>query len=179
MTKGRVLPCPLCPGQSRWGCHSWVSLYLHPQIVSQTKVTKPLLLKNGKNAGKSTITVGKVTGTHRWAGHSTPLQGQPWCHPAPRAGPHLRERALWGWRGGILPLVSPLQIVAEEVSGTNDYVQLTFRAHKLDNKVGTPEFRPPSPLLGSLALGVRHPPFRPHQAQGPFPPVSPGPVQQV
>uniref|UniRef100_A0A8B9XK28 Copine 6 n=1 Tax=Bos mutus grunniens TaxID=30521 RepID=A0A8B9XK28_BOSMU len=51
------------------------------QIVSQTKVTKPLLLKNGKNAGKSTIT-----------------------------------------------------IVAEEVSGTNDYVQLTFRAHKLDNK---------------------------------------------
>ncbi|KAB0390519.1 hypothetical protein E2I00_017501 [Balaenoptera physalus] len=51
------------------------------QVVSQTKVTKPLLLKNGKNAGKSTIT-----------------------------------------------------IVAEEVSGTNDYVQLTFRAHKLDNK---------------------------------------------
>uniref|UniRef100_A0A5F8GVV5 Copine 6 n=1 Tax=Monodelphis domestica TaxID=13616 RepID=A0A5F8GVV5_MONDO len=51
------------------------------QIVSQTKVTKPLLLKNGKNAGKSTIT-----------------------------------------------------IVAEEVSGTNDYVQLTFRAQKLDNK---------------------------------------------
>uniref|UniRef100_A0A8I3WZD1 Copine-6 n=1 Tax=Callithrix jacchus TaxID=9483 RepID=A0A8I3WZD1_CALJA len=51
------------------------------QIVSQTKVTKPLLLKNGKTAGKSTIT-----------------------------------------------------IVAEEVSGTNDYVQLTFRAHKLDNK---------------------------------------------
>lgn len=31
--------------------------------------------------------------------------------------------------------VSLLQIVAEEVSGTNDYVQLTFRAHKLDNKV--------------------------------------------
>lgn len=39
--------------------------------------------------------------------------------------------------GGVLPLVFPLQIVAEEVSGTNDYVQLTFRAHKLDNKVGT------------------------------------------
>lgn len=36
-----------------------------------------------------------------------------------------------------------LQIVAEEVSGTNDYVQLTFRAHKLDNKVETPEPRPP------------------------------------
>lgn len=77
---------------------------------------------------------------------------------------------MWGWRGGILPLVSPLQIVAEEVSGTNDYVQLTFRAHKLDNKVGTPEFRTPSPLLGSLGLGVRRLPFRPHQAQGPFPP---------
>lgn len=65
--------------------------------------------------------------------------------------------------------MSPLQIVAEEVSGTNDYVQLTFRAHKLDNKVGTPEFRPPSPPLGSLTLGVSHLPFKPHQAQGPFP----------
>lgn len=38
--------------------------------------------------------------------------------------------------------VSLLQIVAEEVSGTNDYVQLSFRAHKLDNKVGTPESMP-------------------------------------
>lgn len=38
----------------------------------------------------------------------------------------------------------PLQIVAEEVSGTNDYVQLTFRAHKLDNKVRTPEPRSPT-----------------------------------
>lgn len=38
----------------------------------------------------------------------------------------------------------PLQIVAEEVSGTNDYVQLTFRAHKLDNKVETPESKPPT-----------------------------------
>ncbi|TEA29238.1 hypothetical protein DBR06_SOUSAS14810052 [Sousa chinensis] len=101
------------------------------QVVSQTKVTKPLLLKNGKNAGKSTIT-----------------------------------------------------IVAEEVSGTNDYVQLTFRAHKLDNKVGNPESRSPSLLLGSLApllrtnprsqlcslLGVSHLPLRPHQAHGRFPP---------
>lgn len=45
--------------------------------------------------------------------------------------------------GAVLPLVFPLQIVAEEVSGTNDYVQLTFRAHKLDNKVGSPELGPP------------------------------------
>lgn len=50
--------------------------------------------------------------------------------------------------GGNPALVSPLQIVAEEVSGTNDYVQLTFRAHKLDNKVGT-ESRPHSSLLES------------------------------
>jgi len=43
------------------------------QIVSQTKVTKPLLLKNGKTAGKSTITVGKVTCTPPpWVGHSMP-----------------------------------------------------------------------------------------------------------
>ncbi|XP_037733059.1 copine-6 [Chelonia mydas] len=51
------------------------------QIVSQTKVTKPLLLKTGKTAGKSTIT-----------------------------------------------------IEAEEVTSTNDFVQLEFRAQKLDNK---------------------------------------------
>lgn len=42
----------------------------------------------------------------------------------------------------------PLQIVAEEVSGTNDYVQLTFRAHKLDNKVRAPEHNPPLPCSG-------------------------------
>ncbi|XP_078393971.1 copine-6-like, partial [Cetorhinus maximus] len=51
------------------------------QIVSQTKVTKPLMLTHGKSAGKSTIT-----------------------------------------------------ITAEEVSGTNDYVELTFSAQKLDDK---------------------------------------------
>lgn len=49
-----------------------------------------------------------------------------------------------GVLGGVLPLVFPLQIVAEEVSGTNDYVQLTFRAHKLDNKVKIPESSPPT-----------------------------------
>ncbi|KAK6467806.1 copine-6-like [Huso huso] len=51
------------------------------QIVSQTKVTKPLLLRSGKCAGKSTVT-----------------------------------------------------IIAEEVSGTNDFVELSFCAQKLDNK---------------------------------------------
>nr|XP_042700884.1 copine-6 isoform X2 [Chrysemys picta bellii] len=51
------------------------------QIVSQTKVTKPLLLKTGETAGKSTIT-----------------------------------------------------IEAEKVTSTNDFVQLEFRAQKLDNK---------------------------------------------
>ncbi|XP_074917448.1 copine-6 [Chelonoidis abingdonii] len=51
------------------------------QIVSQTKVTKPLLLKTGKTAGKSTITT-----------------------------------------------------EAEKVTSTNDFVQLEFRAQKLDNK---------------------------------------------
>lgn len=100
------------------------------------------------------------------------------------ASSHLRERALWEWVGGILSFVSALQIVAEEVSGTNDYVQLTFRAHKLDNKVGNPESRCPSLPLGSLApllgtnprsqlcslLGVSHLPLRPHQAHGRFPP---------
>ncbi|XP_066578261.1 copine-6-like, partial [Amia ocellicauda] len=51
------------------------------QIVSQTRVTKPLLLRNGKQAGKSTITV-----------------------------------------------------VSEEVSGSSEFVELQFRAQKLDNK---------------------------------------------
>jgi hypothetical protein len=58
--------------------------------------------------------------------------------------------------------VSPLQIVAEEVSGTNDYVQLTFRAHKLDNKVGTPESRPPVRVKGlPLETDPRGPGLRP------------------
>nr|BAH11775.1 unnamed protein product [Homo sapiens] len=48
------------------------------QIVSQTKVTKPLLLKNGKTAGKSTITVGKITCTHPWSRYSMPLHGHLW-----------------------------------------------------------------------------------------------------
>lgn len=96
----------------------------------------------------------------------------------PRRGPHLRERAQVGpcgvGVGRVLPLVFPLQIVAEEVSGTNDYVQLTFRAHKLDNKVGIPESRSPtqdksqsrsSAPFSALATS----PCRPHQAHLPSP----------
>lgn len=68
----------------------------------------------------------------------------------------------------------PLQIVAEEVSGTNDYVQLTFRAHKLDNKVGTPESRfptqdkPQSPSPAPFSV-LATSPCRPHQANVPLP----------
>ncbi|XP_020844789.1 copine-7 [Phascolarctos cinereus] len=51
------------------------------QIVAQKKMTRALLLKNGKHAGKSTITV-----------------------------------------------------IAEEISGNNGYVELSFRAKKLDDK---------------------------------------------
>uniref|UniRef100_A0A4X2LP61 Copine 7 n=1 Tax=Vombatus ursinus TaxID=29139 RepID=A0A4X2LP61_VOMUR len=51
------------------------------QIVAQKKMTRALLLKNGKQAGKSTITV-----------------------------------------------------IAEEISGNNGYVELSFRAKKLDDK---------------------------------------------
>nr|XP_037864046.1 copine-7 isoform X4 [Chlorocebus sabaeus] len=51
------------------------------QIVAQKKVTRPLLLKFGRNAGKSTITV-----------------------------------------------------IAEDISGNNGYVELSFRARKLDDK---------------------------------------------
>lgn len=65
----------------------------------------------------------------------------------------------------------PLQIVAEEVSGTNDYVQLTFRAHKLDNKVKIPESKPPSQDKsqnpGTVPLSVlAASPCTPHQAYG-------------
>lgn len=67
----------------------------------------------------------------------------------------------------------PLQIVAEEVSGTNDYVQLTFRAHKLDNKVRTPEPRSPTTdksqsLSSAFCSLLAASPCRPHQAHGPF-----------
>nr|XP_025863358.1 copine-6 isoform X1 [Vulpes vulpes] len=106
------------------------------QIVSQTKVTKPLLLKNGKTAGKSTITVGKIT-------LYSPLDGAfnalSWISMVTsRPGLALTEGTghkvnLWVVGGNPATYI-PLQIVAEEVSGTNDYVQLTFRAHKLDNK---------------------------------------------
>uniref|UniRef100_A0A452TTU6 Copine 7 n=1 Tax=Ursus maritimus TaxID=29073 RepID=A0A452TTU6_URSMA len=51
------------------------------QIVAQKKMTRPLLLKFGRNAGKSTITV-----------------------------------------------------IAEDISGNNGYVELSFRARKLDDK---------------------------------------------
>lgn len=68
----------------------------------------------------------------------------------------------------------PLQIVAEEVSGTNDYVQLTFRAHKLDNKVETPESKPPTQdksqgpsTVPFSVLAIS--PCTPHQTHGPFP----------
>uniref|UniRef100_A0A2K6LN00 Copine 7 n=1 Tax=Rhinopithecus bieti TaxID=61621 RepID=A0A2K6LN00_RHIBE len=63
-------------GPVRWGGHTqgW-------QIVAQKKVTRPLLLKFGRNAGKSTITV-----------------------------------------------------IAEDISGNNGYVELSFRARKLDDK---------------------------------------------
>lgn len=87
-------------------------------------------------------------------------------------------------------LVFPLQIVAEEVSGTNDYVQLTFRAHKLDNKVGAPESRPPSSLLESLGpplqtnqhcspLGVSRLPLQTSPSSRVLSSASPGSVQQV
>lgn len=76
----------------------------------------------------------------------------------------------------------PLQIVAEEVSGTNDYVQLTFRAHKLDNKVRAPEHNPPLPCSGVSPLLITH------RSQGPdmLPPslrhplfCTPGSIQQI
>ncbi|XP_070254464.1 copine-7 isoform X3 [Myotis yumanensis] len=61
------------------------------QIVAQKKVTRPLLLKFGRNAGKSTITV----------------------RPPPSC---------------------PALVVAEDISTNNGYVELSFRAQKLDDK---------------------------------------------
>lgn len=73
-TVGQVSPCPLAPGTATGGVPSpsppWLS-----QIVAQKRVTKPLFLKYGKFAGKSSITVSGRTrrGSHsgpgwRWAG---------------------------------------------------------------------------------------------------------------
>ncbi|KAI1235628.1 hypothetical protein IHE44_0002511 [Lamprotornis superbus] len=71
-------------GTSTWGSHDGVCPLPNPglsQIVAQKRVTKPLFLKYGKFAGKSTIT-----------------------------------------------------IISEEISGNNGYVELAFRAKKLDDK---------------------------------------------
>nr|XP_021506028.1 copine-6 isoform X1 [Meriones unguiculatus]XP_021506029.1 copine-6 isoform X1 [Meriones unguiculatus] len=104
------------------------------QIVSQTKVTKPLLLKNGKTAGKSTITVGRGILLPVGPSFSVPVRTSIMilCLRPPSLVGSIYNSPSGGER--ILNPVSLLQIVAEEVSGTNDYVQLTFRAHKLDNK---------------------------------------------
>lgn len=75
-----------------------------------------------------------------------------------------KRKGLVGVGWGSPATCLPLQIVAEEVSGTNDYVQLTFRAHKLDNKVGAPEPRPISPVRG---------PRHPHPGQIPGPGAAP------
>ncbi|KAB0383079.1 hypothetical protein FD755_004996 [Muntiacus reevesi] len=65
-----------------WTCMSgYTRLQGQPKIVAQKKVTRALLLKFGRNAGKSTITV-----------------------------------------------------IAEDISGNNGYVELSFRARKLDDK---------------------------------------------
>lgn len=77
LAQAAFITCPLVPWPRQVGASQLGLLCLYPQIVSQTKVTKPLLLKNGKTAGKSTITVGKVTCTYPWAGHSMPLYGHP------------------------------------------------------------------------------------------------------
>ena len=160
--------------------------------MSQTKVTKPLLLKNGKTAGKSTITVGKIT-------LYSPLDGAfnalSWISMVTsRPGLALTEGtghkvALWVVGGNPATYI-PLQIVAEEVSGTNDYVQLTFRAHKLDNKVGTPrvlapiflvrERRPPLKTNQSCSLlSFSCLPLQTSPGSHVLSSVSPGSVQQV
>uniref|UniRef100_A0A8C0JWG1 Copine-7 n=2 Tax=Canis lupus dingo TaxID=286419 RepID=A0A8C0JWG1_CANLU len=76
------LPWPAAGGgRGPWGQGLTLPDGCHSQIVAQKKMTRALLLKFGRNAGKSTITV-----------------------------------------------------IAEDISGNNGYVELSFRAQKLDDK---------------------------------------------
>lgn len=136
--------------------------------MSQTKVTKPLLLKNGKTAGKSTITVGKVPCTHPWAERSMPLHGHP-GNIMPKTGTLLRESAhgvaLVVGGGGVLPLVSPgrswprrypapttmCNSPSEPTSWTTRLEPQSPGPHLLLESRGSPHSRPiPGPLCCSL-----------------------------
>uniref|UniRef100_A0A8C8ZG26 Copine 7 n=1 Tax=Prolemur simus TaxID=1328070 RepID=A0A8C8ZG26_PROSS len=72
---------PVSPGSGAVPCLPLLPDFSDFQIVAQKKMTRPLLLKFGRKAGKSTITV-----------------------------------------------------TAEDISGNNGYVELSFRARKLDDK---------------------------------------------
>lgn len=130
------------------------------QIVAQKKMTRALLLKFGRNAGKSTITVRPPafppspsalhtpTPSHRGSG--TPVLEVSGARPEVAGGPSASRQA---WRVEPRALASP-QVVAEDISGNNGYVELSFRARKLDDKVS-----------GAARVGPR-PPWR---RQGPTP----------
>lgn len=132
------------PGSPRLGavlCHPVPAFSV--QIVAQKKMTRPLLLKLGRTAGKSSITVRPTSGPSSlcgsgagWGQGSRPGLGsldlQEACSPA-----------------GPLP-----QVVAEDISGNNGYVELSFQARKLDDKVrwapmARPAPRPPQGLCTS------------------------------
>lgn len=79
----------------------------------------------------------------------------------PRA---LQECGGWGDKAlpGTEPPTATSQIISEEISGNNGYVELAFRAKKLDDKVSWV----PRGKQGRVGSAFSHPP-------------SPGPLQQV
>lgn len=100
-------------------------------------MTRALLLKFGRNAGKSTITV-------RLPASPPPPRPLPPAHPllpAPGLERRIleeggsRPQAAFGGPGAPLRSGFPPQVIAEDISGNNGYVELSFRARKLDDKV--------------------------------------------
>ncbi|KAF4789219.1 Copine-7 [Turdus rufiventris] len=96
------------------------------QIVAQKRVTKPLFLKYGKFAGKSTITGPQW---HLLAILNIPAVLERHVGPSPLGGGQ-GDKAVPGTERPT----AASQIISEEISGNNGYVELAFRAKKLDDK---------------------------------------------
>ena len=56
---------------------------------------------------------------------------------------------------GQAPPVHSIQVIAEDISGNNGYVELSFRARKLDDKVRGAPLEPSSPCCQGVSMRRR------------------------
>lgn len=110
------------------------------QIVSQRKLTKALL-KQGNTAGKSSITVSTHAHTHY--GDTASCRSH-WMIIIVLMWPYFPlhfSHLFSSFPSPFFPSVATrphhlqLKVTAEELSGNDDYVELSFSARKLDDKV--------------------------------------------